>query len=354
MKIIITICILFISGIFLQARIITVDNKYPSMGDYTNLHDAHNAANNGDTLYFYPSTVAYQADTISKRLTIIGTGWDIVKTQGVSALIYGTIVFTNGSDGSKFEGFVGYIAGNDYNNTNIGMPFHIVIDADNIEIRKNYLKLIIVKDGHIGNVISQNIIIDKSRYFWTYTLITVEENNEIFIHNNILWIPVFSFPIYPGGGCIGANTSNITIVISHNLLRSPFGGSSCCFTLGGSNYLVENNIIFDGRINVPLSSNIRNNISNSNQLQNLYGNIINVNMYDVFIDPENEDFHLKPNSPAKGTGKNGVDMGIYGGSTPFVDGGYPGIPSIIELDADHLGSKQSGLKVKIKAKSNKD
>jgi len=31
-----------------------------------------------------------------------------------------------------------------------------------------------------------------------------------------------------------------------------------------------------------------------------------------FVDFENRDFHLQPDSPCKGAGENGVDMGTYG------------------------------------------
>ncbi len=71
----------------------------------------------------------------------------------------------------------------------------------------------------------------------------------------------------------------------------------------------------------------------------------------VFVDYDGWDFHLLSDSPAKGSGQNGVDMGIYGGSTPFVDGGRPGLPLITDIDSDFVGSQQSGLDVTIKAKS---
>ena len=47
-----------------------------------------------------------------------------------------------------------------------------------------------------------------------------------------------------------------------------------------------------------------------------------------------------------------VDTGIYGGSTPFIDGGFPGLPSIMEIQADHVGSQTGGLDINVKAKSN--
>ena len=88
-----------------------------------------------------------------------------------------------------------------------------------------------------------------------------------------------------------------------------------------------------------------NNICNSNQLYSTNGNKINVDMNTVYGDW----YQLKENSPAIDAGTNGTDIGIYGGSTPFVLGGYPSIPRIVNIEADHLGTKSHGLDVKIKA-----
>jgi len=37
----------------------------------------------------------------------------------------------------------------------------------------------------------------------------------------------------------------------------------------------------------------------------------------LYVDPSNYDYHLLPTSPCKGTGKNGEDMGCYGGADPL-------------------------------------
>ena len=44
---------------FSIAETITVDIKHPSIGDYTNLQEAHNAASDGDTILVYPSDSSY-------------------------------------------------------------------------------------------------------------------------------------------------------------------------------------------------------------------------------------------------------------------------------------------------------
>jgi hypothetical protein len=62
-------------------------------------------------------------------------------------------------------------------------------------------------------------------------------------------------------------------------------------------------------------------------------------------------FQLKAGSPAIGAGVGGVDMGLFGGSDPYVLSGLPAIPAIWFISAPSSGSGASGLQVQIKAKS---
>ncbi|MFC2130962.1 hypothetical protein ACFLSQ_05970 [Bacteroidota bacterium] len=324
------IIIIFIANsiVFLHARIITVDKKSPSQGDYTSLRSAFDAASDGDTIYVYPNEIAYNigvepswSDTIRKKLTIIGSGCGYPNQNLITSKLGGYLNFDTGSEGSKIIGFDG--------------SFSISIGADSIFVARNYLFKLYVKPYHSNTSIIQNIFNNTQ---WPVISIEIDRNNDVLIANNII------SNINRLG--IWTNEDDITISLINNILK-------CDIDLNLTNKTVINNIIISGTYN-GTDTGLTYNMCDGTQLPEGTGNIRNVDMNTVFIDPDNLDFHLKPNSPARGTGKDGVDMGIYGGSTPFVDGGYPGIPSIIELDADHLGSKQSGIKVKIKAKSNKD
>ncbi|MFC2130960.1 hypothetical protein ACFLSQ_05960 [Bacteroidota bacterium] len=332
MKIIIIICILFISGIFLQARIITVD-KIAFQGDYTNLQDAYDAANSGDTLYVYPYAEPYYDITINKRIIIIGSGgWKIDENTTLTTKISyvddvnAFMIFSTGSEGSVIKGFDGF--------------FWAKIYVDNISIENNCIRQIDISDS------CRNITI-RGNYFEGYFsyFITIASGSDVLITNNLFE------QVNPNAcECIYDNNQISNITINHNV----FSSTGNTMNIRNSNCSIENNINVLGWIHYGTGCTFFNNICNSTQLPEGNENIRNMDMSTVFIDYDNGNYHLKPNSPAKGSGKNGVDMGIYGGSTPFVDGGFPGIPSIIELDADHLGSKQSGIKVKIKAKSNKE
>ncbi|MGL5018771.1 MAG: hypothetical protein ACRDBP_11600 [Luteolibacter sp.] len=60
---------------------------------------------------------------------------------------------------------------------------------------------------------------------------------------------------------------------------------------------------------------------------------------------------LKPGGPASGTGKNGVDMGFYGGSTPYIDGRIPALPRITEILVPSVVPDSSGLTFEVKAEA---
>lgn len=318
-----------------DAAIITVDNKTPSIGNYTTLQTAHDAATNGDTIYVYPSGAVYNGITVTKRLAFVGTGFDYPSEGMNTTSLTGTMTFGAGSDGSKLEGF------------GRSGSFYVTIDADNITIKRNKIHRITVSENHTGTVILQNYLYDSIMDY----LITVDNSNEVLIANNILVNPyqIGSSSCCASGHCIGASSSTITITILHNVLYNRTWGQA--IRVIDSNAYAANNIILWGYCH---GSRYYYNMHSCGAHWDGENNIENVDMNNVFVDPDRYDFHLLPDSPAIGAGQNGVDMGIYGGSTPFVDGGAPSLPSIVQLQSDHVGSQQSGLDVTIKAKSNKE
>jgi hypothetical protein len=311
----------FLLSIQSYAAVITVDANHPSAGMYKNLKDAHDAANSGDTILVYPFAGSYNAIDVTKKLKIIGRGWYHVPISNLSTTISGTMQFLPGSGGSSLEGF--------------RHAFWVTIDANNITIKRNDLDHIEVQSNHTGSVIIQNL-------FDTYlidSLINVFNDNDIFIANNIF---INRIDNYGGTFGIHASSNTISINIIYNYMSI---GRFYALTLDSSNYSVTNNIIANGDVSPKTSLGFSNNISNSDQLKTSNGNMINVNMSTVY----GNSYKLIENSPAIGAGTNGTDIGIYGGSTPFVLGGYPSIPRIVDIEADHLGTKSHGLDVKIKA-----
>jgi len=362
------------------AAIITVDNTTPSVGNYKTLQEMHDAANDGDTIYVYPSSSPYQGIVIEKNLTILGTGYGSPGPELKSTVIAGTMTFNEGAEGAKLQGFNGSfnvtISTGDVtvmNNVINGMTINgnkifvfrnnisnITVNGDNANIKQNIIKTVSISANHIGTVFLQNYI----RYdLHNDYIVKISSNNEVLFINNIIWNNNNTYNSTYRGKLINASSTNITITLQNNVLWAT-NTSYVTINLENADSYMENNIIIYGK----LSSNVKNhyyNISNSTQFPSDNGNIRNVNMNTVFVDHNNGNFHLKEDSPAIGAGKNGLDMGIYGGNTPFVDSspdtsrppvdinsGKPGLPSIIQFEAESGILPSDGLKIEIKAKSN--
>jgi len=325
--------ILLFSGItlsmFLNAAIITVDNNYPSVGDYSTLQAAHDAAGSGDTIKVYPSVVCYEAIDLTKQLFIIGAGWESPQAGIKTANICDTIVFLPGSEGSMLEGF--------------GGNFVVNIQTNSIQIIRNFLKSVHVFSNTQSTYISQNLF-EISDGITNDCNLLIESYTEAYITNNTF--------CNHGGAFHGiiAQNGNTSLTINNNVFYISLGYA---MILTNSNHLVTNNIIARGN-DIPGidTASCFNNMCTFDQFPGGNGNLTNVDMATVFADYNNCDFHLVAGSPAFGSGLNGTDMGIYGGDFPFVDGGYPGIPIIYYLDIPATGSQQDGLEVTIKARSN--
>lgn len=305
----------------LHGQIITVDNKYPYIGDYTSIHDAYDAATPGDTIYVYPSLEKYSAINVYKKLTFYGVGYDITENFGEplthTSSISGLMSFRSGSEGSLLEGFDG--------------QFGVDIFVNDISLKRNDLGRIGLMDGSGSTIIQNKIIVLNG------TPISINSPSpNIFVSNNI---------IYTNSNSI-AHANDIVIV--NNVIRGDL--------FNVDNSVIINNIIPGGVFSNSLNNIVRYNLTWGNIIpvsDQGIGNLIESDMSTVFVDSDNYDFHLLPNSPAKGAGENGTDMGIYGGDFPYIDSGFPGLPSIIQLQAPRVGTKQNGLQINFKAKSNK-
>jgi len=346
------------------AETITVDIKHPSIGDYTNLQDAHDAASDGDTILVYPSDGSYPGIVITKSLRIIGTGMTYPSDNLKTTKISGTITFNEGSNGSLIDGFSGgfnittnsenvEIKRNHINSltitgSNSVIKFNtinqITTNSDNTFINKNKIERILVNSNNSGTVILQNFIESNRQY----VLIEVQEKNDIFISNNIIMPKSLS---YQCG--IRAKASSISIIIQNNYLKSYY--NSTVIELTTSNSYVENNIIDQGKCS---GSGYYNNIhTRGDVLPNSYGNIIDVKIEDIFVNATENDFHLLESSVAKGAGRNGIDIGPYGGKTPFdenildTNNLSPPLPTILSIESDSIVADSDKLTVTIKAKS---
>ena len=325
---------LFINAIhynnYIHAKIITVDNKIPYSAQYSSLQEAHDNANNDDIIYLSPSSIRYEGIIMTKRLSIYGVGFDLKNSPNhspyliLTAAIGGTLTFDEGSDGSIVDG----VEGN----------FSVIIQASNITIRRTNLNDVSINKTNLSGITLINNYLTRIVNSYSYS--------EINLLNNL--IEYYSY----GANTIVISGDNNCIVILNNIVISSYKLFSF---KQNTNVFLCNNIVYsingdstdcrygNFEYNLFVNTSLNNSISNTN--------IKVENIDDVFQDFNNKNYDLKDNSLAITSGRNGEDMGIYGGVNPFDDFGFPNLPTILSIDSSFVSSK-NGLNVIIKAKSN--
>ena len=293
-----------------------VNNNSTKKANFVDINAAMASADvvAGDTLYLDPGSVLASEQTISKAVTVIGTGY-FLQNGMVAATINNRVSIT--AEGTKLNGV--YVNGEVY------------IQANNITLERCKInkRVYSYKGPRYGLTVLQCFINNPK----TDNSIEGEFRNAT-IKNNII---ISSYLYY------GSSPSYSTAI--YNVHDSEIA----------NNYLAVNNTYKDREVlyNVT-NSQIYNNIirhaiapnlifANSDAVNNnsIYNNVItaakdkypnltdivylgSADMSSVFA-PGTSDaaYRLKEDSPAKGAGKDGADCGPYGGATPYVESGLP-------------------------------
>jgi hypothetical protein len=348
MKHLILAFILLIStGAF--SKIWIVDSNAGSTAkDFTNLQAAHDGANAGDTLYLIGSPVNYisQKVTITKRLIIIGPGYFLnenpdTQTNVATAFLNNEIggvceelEFGPGSEGSVLMG--------------IEIIGRLVVRANNVLIKRNHIR------QEVGCNLSQ-VNINASNVLFVQNYVDGNLNNASFAVVNVTAgqsgiVVANNYLFHSCTGCGGGVAALISpptssLEVSNNI----FAGG-----INVANAIVQNNFFNTDNSFTASTSLVRNNIHTNGYLPAGNGNINSSSLGLRFVDTGSTDgrWKLKPTSPGLGAGFGGVDVGIFGGSEPYVLSGIPPIPTIYSLTAPAVGEKNTGLPVQIKVKSN--
>ncbi len=306
-----TISILILYTTELNARILTVASQSsPQVAQYNTIQAAHDEAQSGDTIYVYPSLIAYKGAVITKKIIIIGNGFTKVNDYSDCSKILNTetLWFDAGSEGSVISS----LSGN----------FAINVKASNVLVQRCKLG-----SFNVGTNVTLVSIINSF-----ISSISIGNNSLVSILNNI---------IYHGNHAaisIGTN--------GYGLIKNNIISNIAAETIYGYSASIINNIIFTNSATYYLSSDatIKNSPTN-----------VDTNIW--FVDYANQNYHLKAGSPGIGAGKNEndtpTDLGIYGGDYPFIDDGAPSLPTVYYMNVPAIGSQKDGLSVEIKAKTNK-
>ncbi len=306
-----------------------------------------------DTLYMEASGAVYgTADTINKKLIIIGTGYFKgenypTNTFNVHASQLNKVVFEPGSEGTILMSMQLYSAVINadnititkcyfYDNTDDDLTM-LIVNGNNAIITKNYLEMVNQYDtyGYDFNIVMSVISIYKSN--------AIISNNYLYKNGyadytwNLLYTDLSS-------------SSTVTNNVFYGV-NGYYDGRGSMLKL--NNCYFANNITF-GTIYFRTINNSTfiNNLS-SNAIGTANGNIQNATISSVFVSSGTSDskYKLADASPAKGTGVNGIDMGIFGGIDPYVLSGMPTLPTVYHFEAPGQVSNQTGLKLTIKAKT---
>ena len=148
--------------------------------------------------------------------------------------------------------------------------------------------------------------------------------------------------------------NNSTGVFSNNLVQFT------SFNIGvNSNFQIHNNI-FLNTTSATLPAAVGNNLSHNIADNALFGtsnnNQANVPPADIFANFNNTSsdgkYQIKEGGPADGKGRDGVDIGPFGGAKPYKLSGLPDIPIIYQLSTTGVSNSAGKLPITIKVRAN--
>ena len=316
-----------------NARSWHINNQSGISADFVDINAAMSSENvvDGDTLYLGAGCVI-GSQTLSKRVTLIGTGWRYNDSPVNPAKINGDITVT--AAGARLLGV--YVVGRCY------------IKASNIVVERCYV-------GHEIRSQSHNLNNVKVLSCWTSYIGSANYSSSGWeIRNNIV-----KGSYYTATVCDFYNA-----VVENNIIINTNSGNSILYNMDFCT--IRNNIMLCG-YSSSYTYNCDNNFMQGNVLsaspeyENLYPGNVLINSIDESLlfnctgtVESGEYYTLKEGSPAIGAGEGGADCGVYGGVYRFVPYGRPQhIPVIKEAVVPSIPT-DGKIKVSFKIENNNE
>lgn len=323
--------ILMLSAVVLNAHatIWRVNNNSSMGANFASINDAVNSAsvNNFDTLHIEPSGTNYPSFTLTKRLVLIGVGYYLQQSPGFQATaqwarINGLSYLEAGSTASVIQG-LDFSVGS---GLSISVPNVVVtrccFTSSSVNINNGANNFMFLSNWggsmNLGSASNLQGISLRNSFLWS---LSTAPSNTILMENCYLYSSsayststgIYKNNIFPSG--TPSITSSTTAIFSHNV----FGGNP--FTSGG--------------------------VQGNNLVNITHGQLFSSGGFDY-----TNQASITPlaNAASNGAGENGVDIGIFGGATPYKMSGIPAIPSIYLLNAP--GATSGSLPVTIGIRSN--
>ena len=286
-----------------SARSWRINNDVTKMANFTTINAAMSNSDvvAGDTLYLDPGCSITSDQTVSKRVTIIGTGYTGVTLPHRMASISGSL----------------------YLNAQ-GIKLQSISISGTVYLRNNYIT---IERCYISSSIQQY----NSYYTCQYTTIrncyVTRLNGAGTTSTNSAFWTIENSIITGTNTCI-SNLYNATIRNNLILNTSAYSGSSSSYRCLSrlTNCQIVNNIIIKttGPANALYdvdATQLNNNVISSNTRPET--NQANVTTTAAVYTGNVQSYVLTDDSPARGYGQDGTDCGIFGGLYPYVKGGLP-------------------------------
>ncbi len=296
-----------------SARSWQINNNPNHKADFADINAAMASAEvvDGDTLYLGAGCVINTNQTISKRVTVIGTGWGYTDSPAAPAMIDANVYIT--ANGAKLLSL--YARGNAH------------VRASNVTLERCFINTNICQD------VSSTVDNVKILSCWTGLIYGQSDKSKKWEIRNTF---------------VDASSSMGAIYYLYNpVIENNFLSNRGTYILRGCKYsIVKNNIMFaNGTTNGIIVSGCENSVITYNVLplspdyeSNYPGNVfINSMNHGVVIKNKGgaastEHFQLIEGSPAIGAGEGGIDCGVLAGVYKFVPYGRPrNIPVIKKL-----------------------
>jgi hypothetical protein len=310
------------------AKIWRVNNNTSVTADFTTAQLANDNVNvfDGDTIHLEPSTTSYGSLSPTKRLTWISTG-----------------AFSTLYPNEQFSPNVGRISSVSITNNGAeNSVFHVYCESvfyiyeSGVRIERCYVEsaIIIATNSRTPN----NVVVINS---YCNSYLGIGNGNNHVITNNI-------FASY-----LSVGSSTTLAIITHNVFNATSGTANNVY-----NAIVENNIFNKASSAYTFTnSTVQYNMAGAAAVLPTGNNNQNsVAMNTVFVNANgttDASFVLRAGSPAIGVGSGtpAVNLGAFGGASPFKLGLQPAIPAIYKIQAPAAPSGNT-LNVTFSTKSN--
>lgn len=323
-----------------------------SFATSTTLQQAHDNSSvlSGDTIQVEQSSTSYGPLTMTKKLVIIGAGYFLssgnTKTQVNKS--YGSTVgdiTMNASTcaGSTITGLT--IAGTVYAGAS-----HLLISRNYFTAPGSYSYDVLV--GPTSNVTIDSVVITQNYMAGgVYSVPIAVQGTSGYLTNCIISNNYIALSYYSQSVVLNSSISGL---LKNNVMAG---------VISVYNMYVVNNITTISGANAFYNCLIEYNLGASAsgyQSPGGSGNTITASTnlanssFGFVSSPSSTDstYALTSSSPAKGTGKSGEDMGMYGGPLPYVASGIATVPNIYALTISPVAAGATSISVSVSTKSN--